>query len=472
MQLDFRFEEPREPESPSEDEVPQVRSVSELTRAIRLTLEEGIGEVWVKGEISNYRRQASGHHYFTLKDDGSQLPCVLFAGSARNLRGLRLADGVQVQVFGELTVYEARGQYQLVVQHAQEEGLGALQARFEALKGRLAAEGLFDAARKRLLPAFPARIGVVTSPTGAAIRDFLKVLHRRMPSIEVIVHPVRVQGRGAAAEIARAIRDFSEAPGNGLPTVDLVVVTRGGGSLEDLWEFNEEAVARAIASSRVPIVSAVGHEIDFTLSDFAADLRAPTPSAAAELVAPDRAELLRGVQACANRLLRECANVLQLWRARLDARERSPLFREPGRILRERAQRLDAAEIAIRRIPIQLVREKDGRLRHAAAVVAAHRPAARLAMLREALSRSEVLLDESTARSILRRRERLMSASALLAALSPEATLSRGFTITFAADGTIIRAAADLAPGERIFTKFQDGEVESTIGSRENKPIA
>jgi exodeoxyribonuclease VII large subunit len=472
MQLDFRFEEPREPESLAENEAPQVLSVSELTRAVRLILEEGIGEVWVKGEISNYRRQASGHHYFTLKDDGSQLPCVLFAGAARSLKGLRLADGVQVQAFGELTVYEARGQYQLVVQHVQEEGLGALQARFEALKAKLAAEGLFDAARKHPLPAFPARIGVVTSPTGAAIRDFLKVLHRRMPSIEVVVHPVRVQGRGAASEIARAIRDFSEAPENGLPAVDLVVVTRGGGSLEDLWEFNEEAVARAIASSRVPVVSAVGHEIDFTLSDFAADLRAPTPSAAAELVAPDRAEILRGVQACASRLLRECANVLQLWRTRLDARERSALFREPERILRERAQRLDTAGLAMRRIPIQLLREKGGRLRHAAAVVAAHRPAARLARLREALSRSEILLGESTARGLLRRRERLVSASALLAALSPEATLSRGFTITFAADGRIVRAAADLQPGERISTRFQDDDVESTVQGRGKKPAA
>ena len=471
MQLDFRFEEPREPESPAKDEAPRVLSVSELTRAVRLILEEGIGEVWVKGEISNYRRQASGHHYFTLKDDGSQLPCVLFAGSARSLRGLQLADGVQVQAFGELTVYEARGQYQLVVQHLQEEGLGALQARFEALKARLAAEGLFDASRKRPLPAFPARIGVVTSPTGAAIRDFLKVLQRRMPSVEVIVHPVRVQGRGAAAEIARAIRDFSGAPENGLPAIDLMVVTRGGGSLEDLWEFNEEAVARAIASSRVPVVSAVGHEIDFTLSDFAADLRAPTPSAAAELVAPDRAELLRGVQACANRLLRECANVLQLWRARLEARERSALFREPERVLRERAQRLDTAEMAMRRIPVQFLREKDGRLRHAAAVVAAHRPAARLAMLRETLSRSEILLGESIARGVLRRRERLISASALLAALSPEATLSRGFTITFDADGRIVRAAADLHPGEKICTRFQDGQIGSTVQNPENDSV-
>ncbi len=251
MQLDFSFRnEPEKTPEPIEGP-PRVLSVTELTRRVRAMLERGLGEVWVRGEISNYRRQASGHHYFTLKDDGCQLACVLFAGAARSLRGLRLGDGMQAQVFGALTVYEARGQYQLVVELVQEEGTRRAPGRFEALKAKLVAEGLFDADRKRPLPRLPMRIGVVTSPTGAAIRDFLKVLHRRMPCVEVIVSPVRVQGRGAAAEIAEAVAEFSAAPANGLPVVDVVVVTRGGGSLEDLWEFNEEAVARAIAASRV-----------------------------------------------------------------------------------------------------------------------------------------------------------------------------------------------------------------------------
>ncbi|MDD5198965.1 MAG: exodeoxyribonuclease VII large subunit [Terrimicrobiaceae bacterium] len=459
MQLDLTFgERPDPPES-----APRVLSVSEVTRAVRAALEKGIGEVWVRGEISNHRRQASGHQYFTLKDEGSQLACVLFAGAARSLRGLRLTDGMQVQVFGELTVYEARGQYQLVVQLAQEEGLGALRARFEALKARLAAEGLFDADRKRPLPRFPARIGVVTSPTGAAIRDFLKVLHRRAPGVEVLIHPVRVQGRGAAAEIAAAIADLSAAPENGLPAVDVVVVTRGGGSLEDLWEFNEEAVARAIAASRVPVVSAVGHEIDFTLADFAADLRAPTPSAAAELIVPDAAEVLRGVRERVARMLRECAGAIRFRRSRLAAHERSALFREPARTVRERRQQLDALDAAMRRSVESSLKSHRDSLRRAAVAVAAQSPVPRLASLRDRLSRVRADLAESTGRRLTRQRERLGGAAALLQTLSPLATLARGYSITFDSRGVVVRSIRGLEPGEAILTRLSDGEVESVV---------
>jgi exodeoxyribonuclease VII large subunit len=463
MQLDFSFrEEPEKAPEPTE-ESPRVLSVTELTRRVRALLERGLGEVWVRGEISNYRRQASGHHYFTLKDDGCQLACVLFASAARSLRGLRLADGMQVQAFGALTVYEARGQYQLIVELVQEEGLGALQARFEALKAKLAAEGLFDAERKRPLPRLPLRIGVVTSPTGAAIRDFLKVLHRRMPGVEVIVNPARVQGRGAAAEIAAAVTEFSFAPENGLPVVDAVVVTRGGGSLEDLWEFNEEAVARAIAASRIPVVSAVGHEIDFTLSDFAADFRAPTPSAAAELLVPDAAELRRAVERHALRLLRECTGAIRFHRSRLIALERSALFREPARILRERGQSLDLLAESLRRAAVQAVDARAAQLRHARAVIAAHRPAPLLALCRERAARAHVLLGECAARQLGRRRERLAASAALLGTLSPEATLARGYSITRDASGRIVRSAAELAPGDALRTRFRDGEAESVV---------
>lgn len=463
MQLDFSFrEEPEKTPEPAE-ESPRVLSVTELTRRVRALLERGLGEVWVRGEISNYRRQASGHHYFTLKDDGCQLACVLFASAARSLRGLRLADGMQVQAFGALTVYEARGQYQLIVELVQEEGLGALQARFEALKAKLAAEGLFDAERKRPLPRLPLRIGVVTSPTGAAIRDFLKVLHRRMPGVEVIVNPARVQGRGAAAEIAAAVTEFSFAPENGLPVVDVVVVTRGGGSLEDLWEFNEEAVARAIAASRIPVVSAVGHEIDFTLSDFAADFRAPTPSAAAELLVPDAAELRRAVERHALRLLRECTGAIRFHRSRLIALERSALFREPARILRERGQSLDLLAESLRRAAVQAVDARAAQLRHARAVIAAHRPAPLLALCRERAARAHVLLGECAARQLGRRRERLAASAALLGTLSPEATLARGYSITRDASGRIVRSAAELAPGDALRTRFRDGEAESVV---------
>jgi exodeoxyribonuclease VII large subunit len=430
-----------------EGAAPRILSVTEFTRQVRETLEGRFGEIWVRGEISNYRRQASGHHYFTLKDDGSQLPCVLFAGAARSLRGLRLADGVQVQAFGEVTVYEARGQYQLVVRLLQEEGVGALQAKFEALKAKLAAEGLFDAERKRPLPKFPARIGVVTSPTGAAIRDFLKVLHRRMPSAQVVINPVRVQGRGAAAEIAAAIAEFDKLE----PRMDLLVVTRGGGSLEDLWEFNEEAVARAIAASPIPVVSAVGHEIDFTLSDFAADFRAPTPSAAAELIVPDVVELLAGIGQRVARMFRECAGAVRHFRTRLDGHERSAMFREPVRIVRERAQRLDMACEAMQRAAQSAVRRHKDRLAHA---VAADRMAG---MIRQRLTQH---------------RERLASFGALLQTLSPDATLARGYSITFDANGRVVRSARALREGEAIVARFQDGEASATIDAiRPGTPV-
>jgi exodeoxyribonuclease VII large subunit len=459
MQLDLGFGE-RKPEPGAGDAAPRVLSISELTRKIRETLERQIGEVWVRGEISNYRRQASGHHYFTLKDDGSQLPCVLFASATRSLRGLRMADGMQVQAFGELTVYEARGQYQLVVQLVQEEGLGALQARFEALKARLAAEGLFDAERKRPLPKFPARIGVVTSPTGAAIRDFLKVLHRRMPGVAVVINPVRVQGCGAAAEIALAVAEFSKIQ----PPIDLVIVTRGGGSLEDLWEFNEEAVARAIAASPIPVVSAVGHEIDFTLADFAADFRAPTPSAAAELIVPDAAELLAGMAQRVTRMLRECVGAIRFQRTRLAGHERSVLHREPARILREHTQRLDLIGEAMRRAAALALQQRSARLRHAMAVVAAHRPAPLVAMLRGRLSQASVQLQETMLRKLSQQRGRLEGVVALLQTLSPDATLARGYSITFDAKGGVVRSARELKPGDAIRSRFRDGEADAVIG--------
>ncbi len=463
MQLDLSFS--REPEKPGKPETaaPRVLSVTDLTRAVRTALEGALGTVWVRGEISNHRRQASGHQYFTLKDAGAQLACVLFAGAARSLRGLRLVDGMQVQLLGEVTVYEARGQYQLVVELVQEEGLGALQARFEALKARLAAEGLFDAERKRALPRLPRRVGVVTSPTGAALRDFLHVLGRRFPGVAVIVNPVRVQGRGAAAEIARAVAEFSGAPANGFPAVDVIVVTRGGGSLEDLWEFNEEAVARAIADSVVPVVSAVGHEIDFSLADFAADLRAPTPSAAAEILVPEAAELRRGVADRAERGARVLGASLRLHAARLAAFARSALHDAPNRRVREQRQRLDGAVEALAAAVRGAGRSRREALARVQAVIAAHRPTAALALRRMRLEREQVALAEAVGRGLERRRARLESARGLLRSLSPEATLARGYSITFDADGRVVRSAEGLAAGDALRTKFAEGEVEVRV---------
>src|SRR6266853_3212927 len=260
----------------------KVFTVGELTRQIRGTLETKFRAVWVQGEISNYKLHPSGHQYFTLKDARAQIACVIFRNTMPPLR-TPLADGAQVQVYGNVSVFEARGQYQLNVQILQPRGIGVLQAKFTALKRKLEAEGLFAPERKRPLPKFPRRIGIVTSPTGAAIRDMLTVLHRRAPWLQVLLNPVRVQGTGAAREIAVAIRELS-VPNKAFAPLDLIVVARGGGSIEDLWEFNEDIVARTIFHSALPIVSAVGHEIDFTICDFTADLRAPTPSAAAELI--------------------------------------------------------------------------------------------------------------------------------------------------------------------------------------------
>src|SRR5213082_910252 len=278
----------------------KVFTVGELTRAIRGTLETKFGAVWVQGEISNYKLHPSGHQYFTLKDQRAAIACVIFRNTLPP-PVQAISDGAQVQVYGNISVFEARGQYQLNVQILQTRGAGLLQAKFEALKRKLEAEGLFDPARKRALPRFPKRIGIVTSPSGAAIRDILNVLQRRAPNVQVLISPVRVQGMGAAAEIATAIKELAR-PNESWESLDLIVLARGGGSIEDLWEFNEEIVARAIFHSALPVVSAVGHEIDFTIADFVADLRAPTPSAAAELIVPDVADLERRLDGCTRAL--------------------------------------------------------------------------------------------------------------------------------------------------------------------------
>src|SRR2546428_7251624 len=287
----------------------KVLTVAELTRAIRGTLETKFGAVWVQGEVSNYKLHPSGHQYFALKDARAQIACVIFRNTMAPLRQ-PLADGAEVQVYGNVSVFEARGQYQLSVQILQPRGLGVLQAKFEALKRKLDDEGLFDPARKRPLPKFPKRIGIVTSPSGAAIRDILNVLRRRAPWLHILISPVRVQGTGAAQEIAVAIRELAR-PNENFAPVDLIVVTRGGGSMEDLWEFNEEIVARTIADVTMPVVSAVGHEIDFTICDFVADLRAPTPSAAAELIAPEVVDLRRSIDNCGRAIARELLNRLR-----------------------------------------------------------------------------------------------------------------------------------------------------------------
>lgn len=489
MQLDFLFREPNSKKTADQETLaakveeeklpiasepvpstthaaePHIFSISELNRAVRDVLEGTLGEVWVRGEISNHRCQSSGHHYFSLKDAGSQISCVLFAGTARRMRKMKLEDGREVQAFGRLSVYEARGQYQLVIEQVQEEGVGALQAKFEALKASLAAEGLFETSRKKPLPRFPQTIGVVTSPTGAAIRDFLHVLHRRMPGIHVIIYPVRVQGRGAAAEIAAAIRAFEPNSGSNLPAVDVIVATRGGGSVEDLWEFNEEAVARAIAASSIPVVSAVGHEIDFTISDFVADFRAPTPSAAAEILAADGVEMIRMVATQSRRLHQTVTHHIRFHRSSLAALERSAWIREPKRRVEQHTLRVDDCANKLSFVAQNRLQQILQSLKHAAQVLAIYRPDAAILRTRDKLNQTEKILADIVTREVFTASRRLDRVEDLLAALSPTATLARGFTITTDAAGNILRNTDHLRSGVPLRTRFLDGEVSSSVTS-------
>jgi exodeoxyribonuclease VII large subunit len=415
----------------------KVLTVSELTRSIRGTLETKFGAVWVQGEVSNYKAHPNGHQYFTLKDSRAQIACVIWRDTMAPLRQ-PLADGAHVQVFGTVSVFEARGQYQISVQIVQPRGLGVLQAKFEALKRKLEAEGLFDPARRRALPKFPKRIGIVTSPSGAAIRDILNVLRRRAPWLSILVSPVRVQGSGAAEEIAVAIRELA-TPNENFAPVDLIVVTRGGGSMEDLWEFNEEIVARTIASVSVPIVSAIGHEIDFTICDFVADLRAPTPSAAAEMIVPDIIDLRRQMDASMRGLGRELLNRM-----------------------RDAQQRLDhAREILWRCLAHKIDNYRHG-LAHALDVLQARSPVRELMLRRNRFGDLQRRLRESPARVLENARHRFQKIEGILRVLGPDATLRRGYTITTDARDKLIRSVAVVRSKMKIKTRVSDGEFEST----------
>lgn len=445
-------------------ETTKIFSVWELTRSIRSHLESEIGEVWVEGEISNHRRQSSGHQYFTLKDDRSQLACVLFRGGASLLpANATLADGLQVQVHGDLTVYEARGQYQLVVQLVQPKGVGALQARFEVLKRKLQAEGLFDADRKQELPPFPRTVGIVTSPTGAALQDMLNILRRRAPSLRVLVHPVRVQGQGASVEVVRAVEEFNRwtAAGDARRGVDLIVVARGGGSIEDLWEFNEEIVARAIAASALPVVSAIGHEIDFTIADFVADLRAPTPSAAAELIAPDTGELLRQLAAAKQFLARQLGAGIGAARERLADLNRGVLERELRRRTQEERQRLDALEDALGRAARSALQALRSRLDEKGCCLKMAGPERSLELRSQILRSQREKLGDLLGGARERLRARLRAAEGLLRVLGPEATLARGYSITMNNRGEVLTTAGEVQPGERLTTRLSEGTLES-----------
>jgi len=439
----------------------KVFTVGELTRQIRGALETKFGAVWVQGEISNYRPQPSGHRYFTLKDQRAAISCVVFRNTLPPTAP-PIADGAQVQVYGNVTVFEARGQYQLNVQILQTRGAGLLQAKFEALKRKLEAEGLFDAARKRALPKFPKRIGIVTSSSGAAIRDILNVLSRRAPNVQVLINPVRVQGVGAAAEIAVAIKEFGR-PNDSWEPVDLIVIARGGGSIEDLWEFNEEIVARAIFHSPLPIVSAVGHEIDFTIADFVADLRAPTPSAAAELVVPDTVELSRKVIDLRNCLQKCLRNFLQQSLTRLRFLSERTIARELMQRMRDAQQQLDLNADALRRKLKQFVADSRAALSTRAQALKTSDPRRELAACRTRIVELERRIVTQSPRLLQTARQRFQNLEGILRVVGPEATLLRGYSITTDAAGKVIRTLKAARPKSKIKTRISDGEFESQV---------
>ncbi len=425
-------------------------------------LEIEIGEVWVEGEISNLRRQASGHCYFSLKDDGAQISCVLFRGSAAKAKA-QPEDGMQARLYGEVSVYEARGQVQLIVKQVEDAGLGDLQAKFELLKRKLDAEGLFDPAVKKPLPKFPKTVGLITSPTGAALQDMLNILKRRAPWVQPVLYPVSVQGKGAEVAIARAIDQLGNPESHDLPRVDVIITGRGGGSLEDLWNFNEEVVARAIHACPIPLVSAVGHEIDFTISDFAADVRAPTPSAAAELVVPDAAELRVNIARSADALQRAMANRLKHDAAILSSARRALMPRDAERALREPIQNLDRTRQELKDAADGEIDVRSSRLKELAVSYAAHHPKRVIERRVEQLGHLRSLLERASRNGLNTSAERLQRLQSMVRTLGPESTFARGFSVTMDAEGKVIRDAKDLKKGDRILSKFARGEVDSRV---------
>ena len=448
------------------EQLRKVLSVTELTGQVKRLLEQQVGQVWVSGEITNLKFQSSGHAYFTLKDAGSQVACVLFRGEREVDRTL-LQDGRKVTVQGEVTVYEPRGQYQLIVTKVELQGVGALQAAFEKLKQRLNAEGLFAQERKRPLPRFPHRVGVVASPTGAAIRDVLHVVERRNPALSLILAPCRVQGDGAAREIAAAIRslnDYHQSQTGVGAGLDLILVTRGGGSLEDLWAFNEEVLARAIFESALPVVSAVGHEIDFTISDFVADLRAATPSAAAEIITEGVFASCRFLTEVAGRLGELTRQHLEEKQDQLDQLAARAGRLHPRRRVQERLQRLDELEGSLQRCVKQATRQHRLAWRGAVERLLRVRPALLLQRKHEVCLQSAHRLHQRVHEQLEALRQRAVSLQDRLRLLGPEQVLARGYSITLDAEsGKIVREAQATRKGQRLKTRLSAGEVMSRV---------
>lgn len=439
----------------------RIFKVSELSRRIRERLEAEFADIWVEGEISNFRPAPSGHMYFTLKDANAQLRCICLRQQARYLK-FRPEDGLQVTARGRVSVYEPRGEYQLYVEFLEPQGRGALQLAFEQLKQRLAAEGLFDADRKKALPRLPRRIGIITSPRGAVIQDMIRILQRRHENLHLLIYPVRVQGEGAAEEIVEGLRFFHRAPPRGV-AVDVVVLARGGGSLEDLWAFNEEKLARAIAASRIPIISAVGHETDYTIADFVADLRAPTPSAAAEIVIETQQrieEQIAGLEQAMKQRIRyqllQQRQQLTEWTAHRGFQTLRSVVVQMSQRSDEAASRLvEAAREALRcagrkwEQPAAFLRHYDLRGRQERANLRWHR--------------ETTGLGHAVSVQLSRKRAHLEPLLVKIEQLSPQRILERGYAIAFDASGAVLKDAAQIEAGKHIQVQLASGRLGARV---------
>ncbi|HWB32975.1 MAG TPA: exodeoxyribonuclease VII large subunit [Acidobacteriaceae bacterium] len=465
-QLDLLFAAPEPsvsappaPELPVLPESPRrIFSVAELVSGIRGRLEHDYADVLVEGEISNCRPAASGHIYLTLKDGDAQLPVVLFRRQAQLLR-FRPQNGLAVLARGRISVYEQRGQLQLIAESLEPLGAGALQLAFEQLKARLLAEGLFDTARKRPLPAFPRCVGVITSTSGAVLHDIIKVTRRRHARLNLLVFPAAVQGPNCASSVIAGIRFFNAHPGR----ADLILIARGGGSPEDLAGFNDEALARAIAASALPVVSAVGHETDFTIADFVADLRAPTPSAAAEIVTAAQHQIEDRLAALHSRVLRAARYHLVLARQRLTAVSVPAMRARLESLLGRRAQRLDDLSYRLEAAASRRIRTRSSQLAQLTARLARHNPAARLAHSRRRLDHANHSLARLAQTLLATRAARLDRAAARLHALSPLAVLDRGYALVYAPDGTLLRTAATVRPNDSIDVRLAQGGLVAKV---------
>jgi len=443
-------------ESESAGQGGQVYQVSQLTRDIKAIMEAAFDSVWVEGEISNFRTVASGHSYFVLKDDKSQIRCVLFKGHRAGIK-FQPEDGDQVLLFGRVTVYDARGEYQIVTESMEPRGLGALQKAFEQLKIKLEKEGLFDEEKKKPLPEFPWKIGIVTSSTGAAVRDILNIVRRRNPKVSVLLYPAKVQGEGAAEEIARGIHELNQRE-----DIEVIIVGRGGGSLEDLWAFNEEEVARAITASRIPIVSAVGHEIDFTIADFAADLRAPTPSAAAELTVPILKDTLREIgslnEALINSLQQKVQYYYDLLKRLMDRR----FFHQPRDIFNPQTQRVDELHSRLLRGLEQNLLTHQQRLQDKIHRLFQASPEKSIPHLKENLSMLEKRMLHIIQSNLLLNKERFEGILKNLNAFNPLSILERGYSIC-SKDEKSLKSIEGINPEDPVKVRLAHGQLDCTV---------